>query len=130
MSQKKFTLEEFTKLKTLLLDGTENEKFEAITKIRKASSIENQPPLDLIRKSEVVPILMAFHKDQTLPETVLQDILWTLTNVASGSSEDTNYIVKLNGMEYFIEFLQHPSENIWGQVNQSILLLSFRLCGD
>lgn len=115
-SPRKFTVEEFIKCKEVLLSGSELERYEIITRVRKASSIEDGPPLEQIRKSEIIPILMTLHKDKSLPESVIQDILWTLTNVASGSSEDTMYIVKLSGIDYFVEFLGHPSEAIWGQV--------------
>jgi importin subunit alpha-6/7 len=121
-SPRKFTVEEFVKCKEVLLSGAELERFEIITRVRKASSIEDSPPLEQIRKSEIIPILMTIHKDKSLPESVIQDILWTLTNVASGSSEDTMYIVKLSGIDYFIEFLGHPSEAIWGQVSLLFLL--------
>mmetsp|Transcript_20807 Transcript_20807/g.18199 ORF Transcript_20807/g.18199 Transcript_20807/m.18199 type:complete len:97 (-) Transcript_20807:80-370(-) len=94
-SIKKFTLEEFLNYKDILQSGNNNEKYDVITKIRKASSIDSKPPLDLIRRSDVIPILMLYHKDNSLPDNIMQDILWTITNVASGNSDDTLYIAHL-----------------------------------
>lgn len=113
----RYVLDDFLKYKSILLRGTEEEQWDTINKIRKASSIEDSPPLNLIIQSEIVPVLMVYHKNHDLSEAALQDILWTLANIGSGDAEETLYIVQQGGVEYFMEFSEHFSENIYGQVS-------------
>lgn len=115
--EKKPTLEDFIKYKQTLADGTEAEQREAITNIRQASSIENDPPLGLIINSGLVPILMSFHREKkNLPTSAKHDILWAITNVASGNSQDTMHVISQNGIQYFLEFCSDPDEDVFAQV--------------
>ena len=45
----RYILDDFLKYKSILLRGTEEEQWDVINKIRKASSIEDSPPLNLIK---------------------------------------------------------------------------------
>jgi len=112
----KYKLEDFLKYRELLFKGAAEERYDIINKIRKASSIEENPPLDLIIQAGIIPVLMSYHKDYDLPESVLQDILWALANIGSGDAEETLYIVQQGGIEHFMEFSGYFAENVYGQV--------------
>ena len=111
-----FTVNDFVKMGEVLLKGPDKDRWEILNKIRKASSIEEKPPLKLIIEAELIPILLTFHNNREIPEVALQDLVWTLANMGSGDAEETLYIVQQGGIEYFLEFTEHFSENIYGQV--------------
>lgn len=114
------TLEDLLKYKEMILTGTEAQQKEAITAIRLASSIENEPPLGLIISAGLVPVLMNYHKEKKdISNTSKHDILWAITNVASGSSQDTMHVISQNGMQYFLEFCNDPNEDVFAQVTTS-----------
>jgi len=110
-----FRVEDFLHFKEVLQRGTNKEQLDTLNKIRKASSVEIDPPLDLIIKSELVPMLMKWDKEHETPEASLQDILWTLANIASGNSNETMYMVHQGGIEYFMEWSSYSSESIYSQ---------------
>lgn len=113
-----FTVDEFVKYAEILAKGPDKDRWDTINKIRKASSIEDNPPLSLIIQAQLVPVLLSFHRGREVPEAALQDLLWTLANLGSGNAEETLYIVQQGGIEYFLEFTDHFSENIYGQVSR------------
>ena len=116
-------LEDFKKYKEVLVSGTEEEQREVITNIRQASSIENDPPLGLIINAGLVPILMNYHRvKKDLPSAAKHDILWAVTNVASGNSQDTMHVISQNGVQYFLEFCNDSDEDVFAQVVSSCLV--------
>lgn len=110
-----FKLEDFLHFKEVISKGTYKEQLDTLNKLRKASSVEIDPPLQLIIKAELVPLLMKWHKENEAPEATLQDILWTLANIASGESSETLYMVQQGAIEYFMEWSTYSSENIYSQ---------------
>ncbi|KAN0007110.1 hypothetical protein ACTFIU_005304 [Dictyostelium citrinum] len=98
------------------------ERYEAVQNVRKILSVEHNPPIDRVISSGLVPILHKYLVDET--DTAIQyEASWALTNVASGSSEHTNYIVEneihksiidLLATSNNIEFLE---QNIWALGN-------------
>ena len=64
-----------------------------------------------------------YHKDKKdVPNTAKHDVLWAITNVASGSSQDTMHVISQNGAQYFLEFCNDPDEDVFAQVNPSFSL--------
>lgn len=115
MSAQQYTLEQFNEWKYLLISGKKTDQEKAIVNMRKASSQEENPPLNLFIKSGVIPLLMEYHIGKSLTEKIKLDILWILTNLASGSSDETMYVVNMKGVAFFLEFCQDPSEDVFGQ---------------
>jgi len=111
-----FRLEDFLNYRDILMRGTYRDQLDTLNKIRKASSIEVNPPLELIIKAELVPMLMHWHKEHETPEAALQDILWTLANIGSGDSNETMYMVQQGAIEYFMDWATYTAESIYSQV--------------
>ncbi|KAM9952573.1 hypothetical protein ACTFIR_007627 [Dictyostelium discoideum] len=98
------------------------ERYEAVQCVRKILSVENNPPIDRVISSGLVPILHRYLIDET--DTSIQyEASWALTNVASGSSEHTNYIVENEIHKSIIDLLSTCNnidfleQNIWALGN-------------
>jgi len=50
-----------------------------------------------------------------LQDETKQNILWAVTNVASGNTDDTMYVISQGGIEYFLEFCNDPCEDVFSQ---------------
>lgn len=67
-------------------------------------SQENNPPLNLAIEAGLIPRLVEFLKAAPLP--VLQlEAAWALTNIASGTSEQTRAVVEGGAIHPLIELL-------------------------
>lgn len=67
--------------------------FLAAQATREMISQENNPPLNLIIEAGLIPKLVDFLKVAPLPNLQLE-VAWALTNITSGTSEQTQAVVK------------------------------------
>jgi len=99
------------KLKDQLESGETGKKLEATIEIRKLISIENDPPIEEIIHSGALPILIDFLKNST--ESQLQfEAAWIITNIASGTSEQTLVLINYGVVKILIDLLETQNENV------------------
>ncbi|CAD7958788.1 unnamed protein product [Amoebophrya sp. A120] len=121
---------------------TLEDKLLAVTKIRKLLSIEQNPPIQRVIESGVVPSLiallrskdlgitgtpgfnkLAYHDDagvQKIPHDVLEEALtkicfeaaWALTNIASGTKEQTQVVIDHGAIPVFVRLLSSKDTTI------------------
>lgn len=102
------------KLKDKLLTLDFDKKLSTITKIRKMLSIEKNPPIQEILDSDVLPVLIQFIQEEK--ELQLKfEIAWIITNIASGTSEQTMELIKCGTIPILIELIQGNNENLSSQ---------------
>lgn len=91
---------------------------EAVVPLRKIVSIPGVPPLAIIIASEVIPVLLGLiriHREDESAGNLIYEVAWTITNVASGTSTDTQYVVQLGGVLEMVLLLDHPRLDVRDQ---------------
>jgi len=98
-------------------------QLQATKACRQMLSKEKNPPIEAVIKAGVVPELVKFLDDRF--STVLElgdtgsslqfEAAWALTNIASGSSEQTQCVVEAGGIPYFINLLRSKDTNVCEQ---------------
>jgi len=103
--------------------GNHSVQLQATRACRQMLSKEKNPPIEQVIKAGVVPELVKFLDDKYA--TVLEqgetgsslqfEAAWALTNIASGSSDQTQCVVAAGGIPYFINLLRSKDSNVCEQ---------------
>lgn len=86
-------------------------QLEAATEFRKLLSIEKNPPIQQVINTGVVPRLVALLAC-VQQETLQFEAAWTLTNIASGTTEHTQHIINNGAIQAFIQLLLSPNAEV------------------
>lgn len=86
-------------------------QFEATRGCRKILSRERNPPIDDVIASGVVPRLVHFLATVTNPEHQFETA-WALTNIASGTSNQTKAVVNAGAVPHFIKLLSSNHQSV------------------
>jgi hypothetical protein len=91
-----------------------NVKLNAVQSARKLLSSDKNPPIDQIIEANMLPILVDCLTKEDQP--MLQfEAAWALTNIASGTSPQTQSVVMAGSVEHFIRLLKSPHQNVCEQ---------------
>lgn len=86
----------------------------AVQTARKLLSADRNPPIDPLINSGILPILVNCLENDSNPPLQFE-AAWTLTNIASGTSEQTNKVVQAGAIPLFLKLLHSPHQNVCEQ---------------
>uniref|UniRef100_A0A0K8TTF4 Importin subunit alpha n=1 Tax=Tabanus bromius TaxID=304241 RepID=A0A0K8TTF4_TABBR len=86
----------------------------AVQAARKLLSSDRNPPINDLINSNILPILVNCLKRHD--QTMLQfEAAWALTNIASGTSEQTNHVVRAGAVPLFLQLLSSSAPTVCEQ---------------
>lgn len=88
-------------------------QFDALQKIRKLLSVEVNPPIQTVIDEGLVPAFI--HLLQHGNDDMKFEAAWSITNIASGSSEETRCLVELGAIPVLVASLSLPIQPIVDQ---------------
>ncbi|XP_070506378.1 importin subunit alpha [Chironomus tepperi] len=96
---------------THLQSNIPTQQFKAVQTVRKMLSREKNPPIDVVINTGLVPIMIKFLDDFDNYQ-IQFEAAWALTNIASGTSEQTNVVINAGAVPKFIALLKSNYANV------------------
>ncbi|XP_066921822.1 importin subunit alpha-1-like [Clytia hemisphaerica] len=107
-------LEDITTVLLNTINPADDKIYQAVQSARRLLSREKNPPIDNVIKAGLVPkLVQLLQYDQN---TLIQfEASWAVTNIASGSSEQTRHVVEAGAVDQFIRLLSSKHEQVCEQ---------------
>lgn len=107
-----------TDLKELVMNAAKDSDPEvqlaAVQQCRKLLSSDKNPPIDNLIAAGILPVLVQCLARADNPSLQFETA-WALTNIASGTSAQTNKVVHAGAVPVFLQLLMSPHENVCEQ---------------
>ena len=94
-----------------MVTGDVSVKFQATQQVRKLLSIEKTPPIQPVIAAGMVPHLVSFIQQESMPELQFE-AAWALTNIASGNADQTKCVVDAGTVPLFIRMLHSSNTDV------------------
>ena len=109
----------FDILAQLTISSEKHKVLFGVVGLRKLLSLIDNPPIQTFINAGLIPVFLELSKDESIPRLQFE-VLWCLTNIASGKTSHVQALVDKKAIPVFIKFLASPHKNI---VEQSIWAL-------
>ena len=114
-----FDLSHFLYLMDLILSKEEHKLLFGVVGMRKLLSLIDNPPIQNVIDANLLPVLLSLVGRNDFPRLQFE-VLWCLTNIASGKSDHVQALIDKGALPLFISLLGSNHKNI---VEQSIWAL-------
>jgi len=104
-------LTNINQLVTNLRSNDPKERLQATVEFRRMLSVEDNPPIQDVINSGVVPRLMEF-LSYSNEEKLQFESAWTITNIASGTTVHTRCVVEHGGITAFVNLLSSSNAEV------------------
>lgn len=94
-----------------IMSSSVERQIESTKHFRRLLSIERKPPIEQVISSGVVPRFVHFLQRNDTPNLQFE-AAWALTNIASGTSQDTQKVIDEGAVPIFINLLASPVEDV------------------
>jgi len=97
------------------INSSDSERIKlGVTSVRKMLSTERNPPISEVINSGLVPqIVNLLNRDDNF--TIQFEAAWALTNIASGTPEQTKFVVSCGALPHFVRLLLSPNKDVCDQ---------------
>ncbi|KAL8161966.1 hypothetical protein V2J09_013455 [Rumex salicifolius] len=104
-------LESLPQLISVVYSDNAQLQVESTMQFRKLLSIERSPPIEEVIQAGVVPRFVEFLQREDFPQLQFE-AAWALTNIASGTSENTKVVIDHGAVPIFVKLLGSPSDDV------------------
>merc|ERR1719207_314577 len=106
-----FPMDQIQTLTQALAVEDPQSQFNSTQQYRKLLSIEQNPSIQEVIQAGVVPRFVMFLKEVNRPDLQFE-AAWVLTNIASGTAEQTRVVVEQGALPIFVMLLQSPNDDV------------------